>query len=149
MCHLCAYSTVVWALVFISELAFLRAVLVSTPTVFSSFIALHFMFKSSTHFVLVCTWRQGLASFFCVVWAPFIEENVAFPVVFLEPWLKRGHKCTIFHLFSWSVWLSSRTTFLLLWFCGVFGDQVAKMPTALFPLLSLLWWLNVFWETVS
>lgn len=98
MCHLCAYAPMFWALVFISELAFIRAVLLSTPTVFSSFIALHCMFKSSTHFVLVCVWRQGLASFFCVVWAPFIEENVAFPVVFLEPWLKCSHKCTIFHL---------------------------------------------------
>lgn len=139
MCHLCAYATVVWALVFISELSFLRAVLLSTPILFFSFIALHFMSKSPTHFVLVCAWCQDLASFFCVVWAPFIEENVTFPVVFLEPWLKHGHKCTIFHLFSWSLCLSARTTLLLLWFCGVFGDQVAKMPTALFHLLSLLW----------
>lgn len=107
--------SMVWSLVLVSELTFLREVLLSTPIVFSSFIALHFMFKSSTHFVLVCVWRQGLASFFCVVCVSFTGEKVAFPVLFLEPWLKRVHKRTIFHLFSWSVCLSARTTLLLLW----------------------------------
>lgn len=78
------------------------------------------MFKSSTHFVLVCAWRQGLALFFCVVWVSFTGENVAFPVLFLEPWLKHGH----------SIYLAGLYVYLpgsLSYYCGFVANlEISK-----------------------